>query len=83
MAQKLFIGNLAWETTAEDLQAHFGQYGQVTDAFVAKDKFSGRSRGFGFVTFADASAAQAAKASHGKDFKGRDLVVDEAKEKAA
>ncbi len=81
MANKLFIGNLAWETGAEDLKEHFSQFGEVVDAFVATDKFSGRSRGFGFVTFADESAVAPAKELHGTDFKGRDLVVDDAQEK--
>ncbi len=81
MANKLFIGNLAWEVGADDLKDHFSQFGEVTDAFVATDKYSGRSRGFGFVTFADEAAAAEAKSLHGTDFKGRDLVVDDAQEK--
>ncbi len=81
MANKLFIGNLAWETGAEDLKEHFSQFGEVVDAFVATDKFSGRSRGFGFVTFADESSVAPAKELHGTEFNGRDLVVDDAQEK--
>lgn len=73
---KIFVGNLAWEVGAEDLKDQFSQFGEVTDAFVATDKYSGRSRGFGFVTFADEAAADAAKSLHGQEFKGRDLVVD-------
>jgi RNA recognition motif-containing protein len=80
MANKLFIGNLAWEVGADELKEHFSQFGEVTDAFVATDKFSGRSRGFGFVTFADESAVAPAKELHGTEFMGRDLVVDSAQE---
>lgn len=77
MAKKLFIGNLAWEVAAEDLKEAFAKFGEVSDAFVAKDKFSGRSRGFGFVTFEDDAAADTAKQEmHDVELKGRPLMVD-------
>ncbi|GLD98452.1 hypothetical protein PINS_up007149 [Pythium insidiosum] len=52
---KLFIGGVSWETTEDGLRSHFGKYGALTDAALMKDKFTGQPRGFGFVTFADAS----------------------------
>ncbi|KAG6947133.1 hypothetical protein JG688_00015668 [Phytophthora aleatoria] len=53
---KLFIGGVSWETTEDTLRQHFGKYGALTDAALMKDKYTGQPRGFGFVTFADASA---------------------------
>ncbi|MDA1060982.1 MAG: RNA-binding protein [bacterium] len=80
MAKKLFIGNLDWGVTDEDLQAKFAEFGDIEEAIVIKDKFSGRSKGFGFVSFADDAAAdKAVEALNGQDFKGRDLVVNEAR----
>jgi len=81
---KLYIGNLSWNTSQEELQATFGQYGTVTDAVVMKDKFTGRSRGFGFVTMSSASEGQAAiDGLHGKPLGGRNLTVNEARPKEA
>lgn len=51
--RKLFVGGLSWETTQENLQRYFGRYGEVIDCVVMKNSESGRSRGFGFVTFSD------------------------------
>lgn len=51
--RKLFVGGLSWETTQEGLQRYFGRYGEVIDCVVMKNSESGRSRGFGFVTFSD------------------------------
>ncbi|KAI8847009.1 hypothetical protein BC829DRAFT_434141 [Chytridium lagenaria] len=48
---KVFVGNLSWGTTDDSLRQHFGNYGQITDAIVLRDRETGRSRGFGFVTF--------------------------------
>jgi RNA recognition motif-containing protein len=80
MAKKLFVGNLAWETTQEELQELFAQYGEVEEAIIISDKFSGRSKGFGFVTFTDEAAADEAVAQlNEKEFKGRNVVVNEAK----
>lgn len=82
MANKLFVGNLAWEVGFQDLKDAFTPYGNVTDAFVAVDKFSGRSRGFGFVTFeADDQAEAAKEALHDQDLKGRPMMVDWATER--
>lgn len=52
-SRKLFVGGLSWETTQENLQRYFGRYGEVIDCVVMKNSESGRSRGFGFVTFSD------------------------------
>ena len=51
MAKKLFVGGLSWDTTDEGLRQAFGSYGQITEAKVITDRDTGRSRGFGFVTF--------------------------------
>ncbi len=80
MANKLYVGNLPFSTTTEDLQQQFSQAGSVVEAIVMADKMTGRSRGFGFVTMADQeSANQAIEMFHGKDFGGRVIVVNEAR----
>lgn len=84
MAKKLYIGSLAWATTDADLREAFGQYGEIEDAVVISDRESGRSRGFGFVTFTDDAAADAAVAAmHGQMLQGREIVVNEAQEREA
>ena len=73
---KIFIGNLAYKCTDDDLYEHFGKYGKVTDAIVVTDRESGRSRGFGFVTFNDQSEADdAISACHESDFMEREINV--------
>ncbi len=80
MSNKLFIGNLSWGVDSEALKEHFSQYGTVTDAFVMTDRETGRSRGFGFVTFENEEEAQAAiTAMDGKELDGREIVVNVAK----
>ena len=80
MAIKLYVGNLAFATTADDLRAHFSQFGNVEDSFVASDRETGRSRGFGFVTFSEQAAGeQAIATTNGQDLGGRKLVVNEAR----
>ena len=77
---KLYVGNLPFGMTEQDLQALFEHYGQITEAAIIKDKFSGRSKGFGFVTIADDAAAQKAVSElNGKDVQGRAIVVNEAR----
>ena len=77
---KLYVGNLSFETTENDLQDLFEQHGKVTDVALINDKTTGRSRGFGFVTMADAASATAAmNAFNGKEVQGRALTVNEAK----
>ncbi len=81
---KLYVGNLAFEVTDEDLQAAFSTYGTVTSATVVKDAFSGRSRGFGFVELpTDTEAKAAIQGLNGKELKGRTLIVNEARPREA
>ena len=76
----IYIGNLPFEVDDEELERTFTAYGEVSSARVIQDRFSGRSRGFGFVEMADNSQAEAAiQALNGKDFSGRPLTVNEAK----
>ncbi|MGZ8520850.1 MAG: RNA recognition motif domain-containing protein [Candidatus Binatia bacterium] len=83
MAAKLYVGNLAYAVTDDRLQEHFAQHGSVVSARVITDKFSGRSKGFGFVEMAsDAEAAKALNALNGTDFEGRNIVVSEARPQA-
>jgi cold-inducible RNA-binding protein len=79
----IYVGNLSWETTDDDLRAAFGAFGEVTSASVIKDSFSGKSRGFGFVEMPSKDEAQAAiDALNGKDIKGRNLTANEARPRA-
>ena len=74
------VGNLSYEATDEELEGTFTPYGQVTSARVMVDRYSGRSRGFGFVEMPDDGEAQAAiDALNGKDHMGRALTVNQAR----
>lgn len=80
MSKKLFVGNIEWGASEDDLKALFAEHGEVEEVVIVKDKFSGRSKGFGFVTFAneeDADKAIAALNDH--EVNGRKLVVNEAR----
>jgi RNA recognition motif-containing protein len=80
MSVKIYVGNLAYQTTSEDLQTLFSQSGQVDSASVVQDRDTGRSRGFGFVEMANREEAEAAIESlNGSDFHGRNLTVNEAR----
>ncbi len=80
MSTKLFVGNLSFNATDQQLRDLFGAHGTVQEVDVIKDKFSGRPRGFGFVTMETKEAADAAiKALNGKDIDGRALTVNEAR----
>ena len=79
---KLYVGNLAWATTAESLEALFSNYGSVQDAVVLSDRETGRSRGFGFVTMSDDDAKKAMAELDGENFEGRPLRINEAQERA-
>ncbi len=80
MGNRLYVGNLPFNTTAEDLQSHFAQAGTVVNAELVSDKFTGRSRGFAFVEMNSQDEANKAIAEfHGKDFQGRTLTVNEAR----
>jgi|TARA_A200000159_G_scaffold154863_1_gene168104 RNA recognition motif-containing protein len=78
--KKLYVGNLAWAVTDEDLQSLFGEHGGIASASVITDRETGRSRGFGFVEMEDGAEA-AIEALNGMDFKGRALRVNEAQSK--
>ena len=76
----IYVGNLSYEVTDEDLQGAFGAHGQVESAKVIKDMYTGRSRGFGFVEMPDNNEAEAAiEALNGKELKGRTLSVNKAR----
>ena len=76
----IYVGNLAYEVNDDDLNAAFAEYGEVSSARVITDRYSGRSRGFGFVEMANSEEAQAAiGAINGKDLKGRPVNVNEAR----
>ncbi|KAI9179020.1 hypothetical protein H9P43_005682 [Blastocladiella emersonii ATCC 22665] len=79
MSVKLFIGGLSYDTTNDTLQAHFEEFGKIEDAVVINDRETGRSRGFGFVTFAEESEADAAiEGTNGSELDGRTIRVDKA-----
>lgn len=82
MSVKLFIGGLAWGTETEGLRSRFSQFGEVQDAIVIRDRETGRSRGFGFVTYTTDEAANAAIAAlDGQDFEGRNIRVQRAEQR--
>ncbi len=77
---KLYVGNLSWNIDDSKLNELFSEFGKVVSANVITDRYSGRSRGFGFVEFADDSEAQKAiESMNGKEVDGRELRVSEAK----
>lgn len=77
---KLYVGNLSFNTTENDLQELFEQFGEVTEVGLVTDRATARSRGFAFVTMGSAQEAEAAiSALEGKPFQGRNLTVNEAR----
>jgi RNA recognition motif-containing protein len=77
---KLYVGNLSFKTTEQDLNELFAQHGTVTETVMIMDRETGRPRGFGFVTMSSAEEGQKAiDALHGQNHDGRDLTVNEAK----
>jgi RNA recognition motif-containing protein len=82
MAKKLFVGSLSWDTNDEGLNAAFSPFGEISEAIVISDRYTGRSRGFGFVTFNDDEAAdKAIEALNGTELDGRTIRVDVAQAK--
>ncbi|HEX6258287.1 MAG TPA: RNA-binding protein [Candidatus Saccharimonadales bacterium] len=80
MSQKLFIGSLAWGTTDETLNAHFAAIGEVEEATVVKDRDSGRSKGFGFITYKNEDdGKKAIEQLDGSELDGRNITVSEAR----
>ena len=80
MSMKLYVGNLAFETSGDNLRTHFEQAGTVETATVVEDRDTGRSRGFGFVEMSSKEEGEAAIAQfNGNDLNGRNLTVNVAK----
>jgi RNA recognition motif-containing protein len=82
MSKKVFVGGLSWNTNDDTLRSAFEAYGTVDDAKVVSDRDTGRSRGFGFVTFSDEEGAQnAIETMNGRQLDGRTLNVNAAEDK--
>jgi cold-inducible RNA-binding protein len=82
MSKKLFVGSLSWDTNDERLRNAFSTHGTISEATVISDRDTGRSRGFGFVTFEDDEAADKAVAAlNGTELDGRTIKVDVAQAK--
>jgi cold-inducible RNA-binding protein len=82
MAKKLFVGGLSWDTSDDSLRAAMERFGDLQEVKVITDRDTGRSRGFGFVTFDDDSAAdRAISEMDGTELDGRSIKVNEAQEK--
>jgi len=80
MGTKVYVGNLSYSLTEEKLKELFSEYGEVSEVVIVKDKYSGRSKGFGFITFnEDESAKKAISELNGKEVDGRELKVNEAR----
>ena len=76
----LYVGNLSYDMSEENLRTEFAEYGEVQSAKIITDKFTGRSRGFGFVEMnSDDEGKKAMEELNGKDVDGRELVVNEAR----
>ena len=83
MPSNIYVGNLTFNTSSDDLERLFAEYGEVQRAAVITDRDTGRSRGFGFVEMASDDAAKAAiEALNGKNVDGRELTVNVAKERS-
>jgi len=79
--KSIFVGNLPWSVTNADLETKFSEFGNVLSARIVTDKFSGRSRGFGFVDMEDADAEKAIAAMTGYKWDDREITCNEAKPK--
>lgn len=80
MSKKVFVGNLPFKYRGKELRELFSRFGEIEDSTVILDKFTKRSKGFGFITFVnDTDADSAISEMNGKDADGRDLTVSEAK----
>lgn len=81
MAKTLYVGNLPWATTEDDLMQLFAQYGKVLSARIIQDRETNRSRGFGFVEVEDGDAENMVQQTNGATYGGRALTVNEAHER--
>ena len=82
MGNKIFVGGLNWDATEDDIREAFGASGTITEAVVVQDRDTGRSRGFGFVTYSsDEEANAAVEKFDGEEFMGRKLTVNEARQR--
>lgn len=81
MTRTIYVGNLPWAATEEDLTAAFSQFGPVQSARVVVDRETGRSRGFGFVEVADEDLERILAAAQGMEMAGRELTINEAQER--
>lgn len=80
MSKRIYVGNLPWSVTKARLEELFSSFGEIDDALVVANKYTGRSRGFGFVTFKkESDADKAIREMNEKDVEGRNLVVKEAR----
>ncbi len=79
MAKKIFVGNLSFQTSENDLNDLFAQFGEVESVSIITDRDTGRSKGFGFVAMGDDSAEKAISQLNGKELNGRALTVNEAR----
>jgi cold-inducible RNA-binding protein len=83
MAKKLFVGGLNWDTTGDGLREAFAPYGEITESKIITDRDTGRSRGFGFVTFSEDENAQSAISKmDGSSLDGKTIKVNEAQERS-
>ncbi len=82
MSKRIYVGNLSYTTTEDELEELFTPYGDVMSCTIPADRESGRTRGFGFVEMSEEDAAKAIEALDGKDFGGRNLRVNEARPRA-
>ena len=79
MQSKLYVGNLSYQVTQEELSSHFAKYGTVQSVNLITDRSTGQSKGFGFVEMSNADEAQKALELNGTEFLGRKIVVSEAR----
>jgi cold-inducible RNA-binding protein len=77
---KIYVGNLSFDTTASDLEEFFSQYGKIVDVKLIKDRDTDKSKGFGFITFDTQKGAQASLAANETEFKGRRIKVNMARD---
>jgi len=81
MGKRLYVGNVSFDVSDEELEQAFSQYGEISSAKVVRDQYTGRSKGFGFVEFAqEADAQKAMEDMNGKELSGRVIKVDEARD---